>query len=137
MADIFYSKTVTIFNSVSDDDVMGADSWLPTVLHDVRLLETQGKNIEKSGITSADSAKLFIKTDNLEKPYMDPKEWSQSENKSDAFTLCKDRDFFIVGDVSDETVASFEQMKEKYDGCYQITTVDKYSLIPHFEVGGR
>ena len=139
MSDLFYNKTVTVFNNAPSDDVMGDDTWYPTVLHNVRVLETRGRNVAKSGIEAADSAKLHIRTDNLEKPYVEPKAWDELADKSKAFTLCQERDFFVIGDVADTQVTAdlFQYMKDNHDGVYMITNADKFELIPHLEVGGK
>lgn len=44
------------------------------------------------------------------------------------------------GDVAAEYTGQedfFNYMKENFDGVYKITTVDRYDLIPHLEVGGK
>lgn len=139
MADLFFNKTVTLWNCSNSDDVMEEEIWYPTVLENVRLIETKGRNVSTSGIKEADSAKLHILTSNLKKPYLEPKEWDALDDKSQAFTLCQEKDFFVKGDVSEiETVDNFFQwMKDHYDGVYQITTVDRFEVIPHLEVGGK
>lgn len=139
MGDIFYHKTVTVYNR-SVEGLMGKETWFPTVLKDVRLLITKGENISKSGMESADSARLFIKTDNLPKEYKKPLEWQNlsAEDKALAFTLTSGADFFVEGDTSAEEPETdfFSYMKEKYDNCFKITNVDVFELIPHLEVGG-
>ena len=135
-----YNKTVTVFNQyTSDDDVLGSEHWFPTVLEGVLLKETQGANITRTGLMDANSVTMHIKTEGYEKPYMDPVEWGLLLDKTDAFTLCRERDFFVVGDVSDVEVRDnfFAYMKENYDGVYRIMTVDKYETIPHYEIGGK
>lgn len=139
MGDIFYNKTVTVYNR-SVEGLMGKETWFPTVLKDVRLLITKGENISKSGMESADSARLFIKTDNLPKEYKKPLEWQNlsAEDKTRVFTLISGTDFFVEGDTSSEEPETdfFLYMKEKYDNCFKITNVDVFELIPHLEVGG-
>ncbi len=139
MSDVFYNKTITVFNHSASDDVLSEDTWLPTVLTNVRVLETRGRNVSKSGIEAADSVKIHIKTDNLTKPYVEPIAWAGLQDKSSAFTLCQEQDFIVIGDVSNTTITDnfFEVMKEAHDGVYKITNVDKYELIPHLEVGGK
>ena len=56
MGDIFYNKTVTVYNKTSDD-LMGSETWYATVLKNVRLIVTKGANVSNSGLDSADSAK--------------------------------------------------------------------------------
>ena len=139
MADVFFNRTVTVFNHCVDN-LLGEETWYPTVLTDVRLLETKGANVHTSGIAEADAARLHIMTDNLPKPYLDPIAWSKTDDKTESFTLCQDKDFFVVGNVSSVTPTTdnfLKEMKSNYDGVYQITNVDKYDIIKHFEVGGR
>ena len=137
MADIFYNKTVTVYNRYEDEK----EIWYPTVLKNVRLLVNRGENVSKSGTESADSAKLSIRTVGLKKPYKKPLEWQglSEEEKVKTFTLTSKEDFFVEGDTSAEEILEsdfFSYMKEKYDNCFKMTNVDTYELIPHFEVGG-
>lgn len=127
MGDIFYNKTVTVYNR-SVEGLMEKETWYPTVLKDVRLLIT-------------DSAKLFIKTNNLSKEYKKPLEWQNlsAEDKAKTFTLTSGVDFFVEGDTTAEVPAEsdfFSYMKEKYDNCFKVTNADVFELIPHLEVGG-
>lgn len=140
MGDIFYNKTVTVYNKTTEG-LMGKETWYPTVLENVRLLINKGENVSKTGLESADSAKLSIKTDNLSKPYKKPLEWQNlsAEDKAKNFTLTSGFDFFVEGDTSGEEIQEsdfFSYMKGKYDNCFMIKNVDVFELIPHFEVGG-
>lgn len=137
MGDIFYNKTVTIYNRHEDEKEM----WFPTVLENVRLQINRGENVSKSGTDSADSTKLSIMMDSLEKPFMKPLEWQKlsEEDKQASFTLTSNEDFFVEGDTTAEEILEsdfFSYMKRKYDNCFKMTNVDVYELIPHFEVGG-
>lgn len=141
MGDIFYNKTVTVYNKTTDE-LMGNETWYATVLKNVRLLVTKGANISKSGMDSADAASLYVKPELLpegSKSYLKPKEWQNSEEKEKYFTFTGGEDFFVEGDTSTEEILEdgfFSYMKEKYDNCFKVTNVDKYDLIPHLEVGG-
>lgn len=140
MGDIFYNKTVTVYNRTTEG-LMEKETWYPTVLKDVRLLITKGENVSKSGMESADSAKLFIKTNNLSKECKKPLEWQNlsAEDKAKTFTLTSREDFFVEGDTTVEVPTErdfFSYMKEKYDNCFMVTNVDVFELIPHLEVGG-
>ena len=140
MGDIFYNKTVTVYNRTTEG-LMEKETWHPTVLKDVRLLITKGENVSKSGMESADSAKLFIKTSNLSKEYKKPLEWQNlsTEDKAKTFTLTSGVDFFVEGDTTSEVPTEsdfFSYMKEKYDNCFKVTNADVFELIPHLEVGG-
>lgn len=143
MHDIFYdnSQTVTIFNRSIGDDILGDDAWYVTVLNNVRVVRTEGKNISTSGLENADSVKVHIMLDDeLNKPYMEPRAWSELLDKTEAFTLAGGNDFMVLGDVSDieaEVPDLFQYCKDTYDGVFRITHVDRYIVIPHLEVGGR
>ena len=121
MADIFYNKTVTVYNRTAEG-LMEKETWYPTVLKNVRLFLVNSKNVSKTGLNNADSVKLFIKTDNLSKDYKRPLEWQNlsPEEKENSFTLTCGEDFFVEGDVSKEPVQEndfFSYMKQKYDNC--------------------
>lgn len=142
MGDIFYNKTVTVYNKTTDD-LMGTETWYTTVLRNVRLLVTKGANISKSGMDSADAASLHVKPELLQdgcKEYLPAKEWQRMPDKCKEFffTFVSGEDFFVEGDTSGEeyTEEFFTYMKEKYDNCFKVTNVDRYELIPHLEVGG-
>lgn len=141
MGDIFYNKTVTVYNKTTGD-LMGNETWYATVLKNVRLLVTKGANVSKSGMDSADAASLYVKPELLpedSKSYLSPKEWQNSEEKEKYFTFTGGEDFFVEGDASAEEILEdgfFSYMKERYDNCFKVTNVDKYDLIPHLEVGG-
>lgn len=142
MGDIFYNKTVTVYNKTSDD-LMGTETWYATVLENVRLLVTKGANITKSGMDSADAASLYVKFELLQdgcKGYLPAKEWQRMPDKCKEFffTFTNGDDFFVEGDTSEETMDAdfFQYMKDKYDNCFKVTNVDRYELIPHLEVGG-
>lgn len=142
MRDIFYNKTVTVYNKTKSG-LMGTETWYPTVLKNVRLLVTKGANITKSGKDNADAATLFIKPDLLSetsKSYLPAKEWLRMPDKckENFFTFNSGEDFFVEGDTTVEEPKEqfFAYMKDKYDNCFKVTTVDRYELIPHLEVGG-
>ena len=77
-----YDKTVTVFNKYEDQT--GEIYWYPHVLSGVDLIVDKAANIAKTGLDSADTAKLHIKfhiadgnkmVGNL--PWLPPKEWEQ------------------------------------------------------------
>lgn len=143
MGDIFYNKTVTVYNKTTDD-LMGNETWYATVLENVRLLVTKGANVSKSGMDSADAASLYVKPELLQdgcNGYLPEKEWHRMPDKCKNFffTFTSGEDFFVEGDTSSEEILEsdfFSFMKEKYDNCFKVTNVDRYELIPHLEVGG-
>lgn len=146
MNDPFYVKTITIWNKYTDDGVFGAEHWIPTVIENVRLLVSHGNNIQSSGNSAADNARLHI-SDELSAPtkaYMPVSDWIKldASEKSKYFTLDSENDsFFVEGDTSivDSTSQDnfFEYMKRNYSNCFRISSVDRFEVIPHFEVWGK
>lgn len=141
----FHTDVITLYNYDFDNDTM-VELWKPTVFgadHPVRLIRTQGSNISTSGLADADAAKVYIRYSDLPKTYAEPADWNvlSEAEKTEKFTFSSERDFFVVGDTSSETILTdgfYEYMKNKYDGVYAITTVDRYEhIMPHFEVGGK
>lgn len=138
-----FTDTVTVFNYY-EDKKKGISVWYPTVLDGVELQIAKGINISKSGNDAADSANLHIKINaDIRKAYKKPKEYKALEDKQGYFTLKPD-DFFIAGEYGvtpiheeDYPNGFFEYMKGNYDDVYNITTVDVFKTIPHFEVGGK
>lgn len=140
MSDVFYNKTITIYNRVVDDDLLGAETWYPTVLENsVHVLSGAARSSGTTGQSEANNARVYIRTDNLVKKYLSPKKWSKTEDKIGSFTLASGVDFFVIGDTSDEDCSIenfYEHMRENYDDVYRVVGVDKYDLIPHLEVSG-
>lgn len=141
MMGLFYNDTVTLFNRFYDPDT-DETKYYPTLLENVNLVETKGANVTKSGLDSADAAKLFIDLGELSKKYMDHKAWDAlpEAEKENHITFHPTDDFFIKGDqTSLELPGScvYEWAHDYMDSVYKVTTVDKYEdIMPHFEVGG-
>lgn len=140
----FDNKTVTIFNRVFDPDTE-VERYYPTLLGGVDLVETQGANISKSGMESADAAKLYIDATVLydgEITYIPPDQWKAlpEEERQQHFTVTPTEDFFLFGDyigVELPEEGAYQWMRDTYSGVYKVTTVDKYEdILPHYEIGG-
>jgi len=135
-----YKDTVTIWNRMKASGVWEEDTWYPTVITNARLIVSQGNNVLKSGVEGADTARLHI-SDAIsvpDKPYADPVSWKDAPDV--AFTLeSQDGSFFTRGDTSGEagTDGFFEYMEAHHADCYRISKVDRFEVIPHFEVFGK
>lgn len=137
----FDNKTVTLFNRSFNAETE-EETYYPTLLEGVDLVETKGANVSKSGMDSADAAKLYIDLANLKKPYIEPKAWAElsAEEKGNHITFTPAVDFFVKGNCTGATLPeseAYQWMVENYDDVYKVTTIDKYEdILPHFEVGG-
>ena len=146
-----YKDTITLFNRYIKDKVV---YWYPTVLNGVNLNIDKASIVAKYGAESKDNAVLNVKYQCGEetamvgnKKYLTPKEWKKQveDNLSKSLTFTpgtKDFDFFYVGEwgneepiVNDDYANGFySYMNKNYDGVFAISSVAKYSVIPHFEV---
>lgn len=154
-----YSDVITLFNRRKTE---GGDVWYPTILRNVYLNADRGAIIAKYGEQSTDNASLHVKYstpegkpvvtghdgegNTLEKVYYPPKEWARLESFSDTITFGdgNEFDFFAVGEWADEPIQDndyvdglYNYMNSRYDHVYAITSVAKYSVIPHFEILAR
>lgn len=143
-----YTDTVTIFNKHKTTQ---GTTWYPTVLHNVDLNTDKGANVAKTGLESADTAKLHVrhgKADGAitieEKPYKRPKEWAAQTDPAGTITFAS-ADLFMRGEYPEMPINDADHKKgfqdylnKTYDDVYLITTVGgPYKLIPHFEIGGK
>ena len=137
----FDNKTVTLFNRSFNAETE-EETYYPTLLEGVDLVETKGANVSKSGMDSADAVKLYVDFGNIAKPYLPPKEWENMPDKCKQhfLTFNPAQDFFIKGDHTDLEIPesdAYGWAHENLDSVYKLTTVDRYEdIMPHFEVGG-
>ncbi len=138
-----FNDVVTIFNYHEDKKNMSA-KWYPITFEGVELQVAKGINVSKSGNDNANAATLFIQRDaEIDAKYKKPKEYKALVDKQGHFTL-KPNDFFMAGTYPSDEIDDleypegfFEHMKSTYDDVYNITNVDVFDTIPHFEVGGK
>lgn len=148
-----YSDTVTVFNRYVDS--FKNTTWYPSVIKGVNLNIDKAAIVAKYGAESKDNAVLNIHYQEVDghifldgKPYLPPKEWDRQTNdklaESITFTSGKDFDFFILGEypetnpILDEDYLDgfYNHVNEEYDFVFAITSVAKYTAIPHFEIMG-
>lgn len=149
-----YDKVVTIFNKYTDQT--GEIYWYPHALSGVDLIVDKAANIAKTGLDSADTAKLHIKyhIDDGKKiigslPWLPPKEWEQQPNDELSESITFDSgDFFMEGEYSIDPIKDsdytyringgfYDYINKRHDYVFLITNVGgPYTLIPHFEIGG-
>ena len=147
-----YSDKITVFNHYKSR--LG-DMWYPTVVRNANLLIDKAAIVAKSGAESKVNAILNIHYQTVDgqimvdgKPYLPPKEWERQTNdklaESITFTSGTDFDFFMLGEypttkpiADDDYVDGFyNHVNDEYDYVFAITSVAKYTAIPHFEIMG-
>ena len=148
-----YADTITLFNRYSSKH---GDMWLPTVITGADLNTDRATVVAKYGESSADKAMLHIRYEVKNgkpyvagKRYLSPKVWELQTNDELANTLTftpgQDFDFFWAGEwpetepINDDDYAEgfYSYMNRNYDGVFAVTNAAMYSLIPHFEIGGK
>lgn len=150
-----YDKTVTVFNKYTDqnDNIY----WYPHVLRGVDLIIDKAANVAKTGLDSADTANLHIKYSAKDgqkmvgdKVYLPPKEWEKQPNDelTESVTFATG-DFFMQGEYEESPIIDsdyenrpdsgfYDYLNKRRDYVFLITTVGgPYTLIPHFEIGGK
>lgn len=149
--DTLYKQTITLFNRLTVDDVV---VWYPFVIPNVHLVVDKSIVIASYGEQSQDNARLNIRytvsgKDAVinGKTYMMPKEWARNANPLQNFTFGFGDafDFFVEGDYGSTEVISddayrngfYNYMNRTRDNVFAISTVSKFNLIPHFEIGAR
>lgn len=92
----FDNKTVTLFNRSFNAETE-EETYYPTLLDGVDLVETKGVNVSKSGMDSADAAKLFVCIGDVNKTYMEPKAWDAltEDEKKNYITFHSTEDFLL------------------------------------------
>lgn len=129
--------------------------YFGTRFDNVRIELTQAANQKASGLENASVCVVKIPTP-TPKPYETFEVWRKlaTEDMLQKFTLNKGKDFFVVvkkadlnidikdlpvGMIESDTYAEgwFDYVKNKYGYAFVVDTVDVYTLIPRFEIGGR
>ena len=149
--DAIYKQTATLFNRVLRD---GEIYWYPTVLEGVHLIIDRSILIATYGEHCSDNARLHVRylpdgSDAMvgEKKYLPPKEFMRSGDPDEDLTFAfgDDFDFIMEGEFgstvpvpdADYRSGFFNHMNRTYDNVFAITSVAKFNLIPHFEIGAR
>ena len=149
-----YLDVITVFNSYKDS--LKNVTLYPSVIRGVNLLIDKSAIVAKYGAESKDNAILNIHFETVDglimvdgKSYFPPKEWERQTNDklADSITFASgtDFDFFMLGEyptiepINDEKFKTgfFESVKKEYDYVFAITSVAKYTTIPHFEITGK
>ena len=139
-----YQDTITLFNYHA-----ATDSWYTTVFTGTNLVENTASNATRQGHTSGDAVELIVHTSKSKqasgKQYIRPKIYAATEDPSEYFTFVPESDFFIAGEHGSDTPINdsdfedglYSAMNDMHDGVYMISSAAFYSLLPHFEIGGR
>lgn len=157
---IGFVDSIIVYNQYKSKTL--GEEYFGTRFDNVRVELTEGATIVQSGIENASKCIVKIEPDSVEKSgkeYRPPKVWlkSTTEEMLQTFTFSKDTDFFVivkkaelgidvdlpVGEIQSDSEYSgyddgfFEYVKTKFGYAYTVSTVDVYTVIPRFEIGGK
>ena len=140
-----YIDTVTIFTRSGNE-------WYPTLVAGADFNANRAAILARYGENSKDRSELHLRINSgnvAGKPFLQPKVWQalSAAEKTQSLSM-QEGDFFILGDftslayqgtVSDNVYAEgfYQYMNHSYDDVYLITSVARYSVIPHIEVMGK
>lgn len=140
-----FPHTVTLYN-ISEDSEYHITSNI-TLLQGVLLDASKGVNVRTSGIEEADAVNLYIPfsvsaldgMSGKKKRYVGPKEYMESENKDELWTLEPgNKCFFAKGRIL-KPGNDFQTINRENDDVYRVTKVDEKDFggeMSHWEVGG-
>lgn len=155
---IGYVDSVVVYNRHITDRIRETAQYFGTRFDNVRVELTQGANQKTSGMENASVCVVKIPNVNLPKPYQSPAVWGEltAEKKAESVTLdTAGKNFFVIVKKADLGInidvpvgmidpdknkypgGFFEYIKTKYGYAFSVDTVDVYTLIPRFEIGGR
>ena len=139
-----FDQTITLFNYRISEG-----AWHAHVFHGVNVLQQRADTATTQGTDNADAAEFLLQCDAGQRAeglqYAPPKAYQALEDASGYFTLTPQADFIAIGahdadapvPESDYAEGLYQTMNELYDGVVQITTAAWFSLLPHFEIGGK
>lgn len=143
-----YTDDITLFNRVPGDRGE-PDTWLPTVIKGVNINIDRAAILAKYGAQCQDKAAVNIHYEMsggqiivAGKRFQPSKEWSQT---ADTLTFTPAKDFFwagewdggVVSDADYGTEGFYGYVNRTKDNVFLISSVARYSAIPHFEVMGK
>lgn len=145
-----FPHTVTLYNVSTEQDQSTMDDVEVnhiTVLDGVLLDAVKAKNVNQSGLESADAVTLYIPIDvaatngetGAGQRYVGPVEYWRTDDKSGLWTLSPGQNCFFVKGRAVHPDWSTQKIDAAYDYVYNVTKVDFLDFggdMSHFEVGG-
>lgn len=129
-----FNHTITLLNRLKGNDF--SDSYYKTVIGNVCLQNKikADNNATNSHVESQCS--VYIHKNILPKPYLKPKDWLLSNNKSNTLTF-KNDDYFVVGEISETDITDINSIYDKYDNVFKIYSVAEFNVIESFHLKGK
>ena len=124
---------ITIYNKVVIDR---ETKYVRSHIYGVHWQDTKGANILRSGLESADAAKVYIPFTSGEN-YLKPKDF---KGETEGHFTLQHEDVIVKGVINDD-YTTLKELEKKYDNVRTITTVDTKDYgsqrMKHWEVGAH
>lgn len=143
-----FQGVITVFNYHQK-----TGTWYPTVINNAHIVSASASTHGTTGNINADSVEVQITSNRAQhvstpsgnKSYTLPKDYAVSNTPEEYVTFTPECDFFFVGKWDDLTPVEdddfdegfYHAMNQENDGVYMINNAAYFSLVPHFEIGGR
>lgn len=128
-----FNKTITLFNRCENSDY--TDTYYKTVLKNVCLQEKIVSDNNATDSSSRSNLKIFVDTTKLPKPYLSPKGWIASSDKSNNMTFKTD-DYVYVGEYT-STFTDINTLYNSNDNVFKIYSVSFYDILNSFQLVAR
>lgn len=147
---MYTPHTVTLYNVQYKTDPATLEDIVETnitILSGVFFDASKAVNVNRSGLTNADSVNLHVPFDvrataanGMPKAYASPKAYENAVDKSGLWTLDATARCFFVKGVVVESGKDFDYINKTHDDVHVVTKVDLKDFgsreMWHFEVGG-
>lgn len=133
MLDMF-NHSITLLNRFKGNDY--SDMYYKTVINNVCLQYKIQSNNNATNSSVDSHCYVYIHKNILPKPYVKPKLWIASNNKSNELTF-KDDDYFIVGEINETSITDINSIYDKYDNVFKIYSVAEFNIIESFHLKGK
>ena len=143
-----YDVTITLFNFHA-----GTGYWYSHVFTGVDFHDTKASTATQgSSRTDSSAAEMIlhatkdktVASGNAVLQYVGPKAYAALSDPSGYFTFKPETDFFVVGSCAEDPIDDdaydeglYNALNKAQDDVYMITAAEWFSLLPHFEIGGR
>ena len=143
---LYTPQTVTLYN-VRENPYTFETSVAVTLLPGVTLEAAEGASAKAGGMNPTGAASLYVPYDvrardaltGAPRRYAGPRAYDMADDKSGLWTLDANHDFFIRGEVVDES-GDFQAINAAHDGVFRVTRAELKTSgdrsVWRFEVGG-
>ena len=135
---MYTNADITIYNLIPQQGIE-KENYIKTQIKEVFFEKTRGIAESENGIKKEDNINVYIPIDslnNLNKSYKSPKEFLNTNEKSNYYTF-KPKDI-VVKDLIDDDNVTLKELKKKYDDVYTIQSIsdNRYGSeeLQHFHI---